>query len=738
MNPKLKVILPALTVSTSLVTTAYAFGFWNNKEQLDAKATDAAVTTLTSKVLESSQFAHRQLDDALAAKFLDRYLDTLDPAHMVFLQSDIDEFTKFRPTLAGATREQGDTRLAHLIFALYQKRLEQRVNYISAALEKGGFDFSGKEEFSYDRKNAPRPADTAAAEVLWSQQLRYEYLQEKLAGKKEPEIVKILNRRANRTVETMRKMTEREVLEMYLEALAQVYDPHSDYMGPEQMKSFEISMNLSLIGIGATLQSQDGFCKISELVPGGPAARSGLLKSGDRIVGVSQKQGDEFTDLVDMPLAQVVELIRGKKGTTVFLNIIPGNAADDSVRKTVSIIREEIKLEDQQAKAKIIDLPVGEAKQRIGVIDLPAFYAGEGNAKSGPTSATADVAKLLEKLKKENITGLILDLRRNGGGSLQEAISLTGLFIPSGPVVQTRGMEGRTEIGRDRDGKVAYDGPLLVLTSRMSASASEILAGALQDYGRAVIVGDTSTFGKGTVQTIVPLARVMQGEGMVPNSDPGALKVTISKFYRPSGKSTQLEGVKADIVIPSLTDIPEIGESDLSNPLPWDTIPAQKYAESNRVSTWLGTLREGSKSRVGRDPDFTILKEEIGRFKKLRDEKTVSLNEDVRIKEKADLKTRSETIKKDRLARAITPPPTYQLTLRDINKPGPGELVKPGKEKEDADKLAGGNPADPDADTDADEDVADAPGDDIILREAGSILTDYTGLLKDGRVVSQR
>ncbi len=724
MKPTKKSLVPILSISAGLVASVAAFGF-RDADPLDAKETDAAVTALTSKILESSQFAHQELDDKLAGKFLDRYLDTLDSSRMVFLQSDIDEFARFRPTLADATRKQGDSSLAHVIFKRFLMRLDERVAFITKTLADEKFEFTTDETFSYDRKNAPRPADIAAAKTLWSQQLRYEYLQEKLAGKKEADIVKTLGRRPARIAETMRKLDEKAVLEMYLEALAQVYDPHSDYMGPEQLKSFEIAMNLSLIGIGATLQSQEGYCKIMELVPGGPAARSGLIKNGDRIVGVAQKAGVEFTDLVDMPLSQAVELIRGKKGTTVHLNIIPSDAADDSVRKTISIVRDEIKLEDQQAKAQIIDLPVGDKTQRIGVIDLPGFYAGEGNGKGAPTSATADVARLVSKLKQENVTGIILDLRRNGGGSLQEAIDLTGLFISSGPVVQTRNFEGRTEIGKDKDNKVAWDGPLVVLTSRFSASASEIVAGALQDYGRAVVVGDTSTFGKGTVQTIIPLGRIMQGEGITPGSDPGALKVTISKFYRPSGKSTQLEGVKADIVIPSLTDLPEIGESDLENPLPWDTIAAVKYTPTNRVAPALDALRTRSSQRIAKAPDFSELKSEIERFRKMRADKSVSLNESARQKEKDELKARVEATKQARLARATAKPAAYEVTLKNANKPGLGDPVKPKTP-----------PVDPDSDSGLE--ANSAPTEDIILQEAQNILIDYSSMLKGQPVVSQR
>jgi len=725
MKPHFNLLLPVGAVSASLIAFAAAFGF-RGADPLDAQATDAAVTVLTTQILEKSQFAHQQLDDELAGKFLDRYLDTLDGNHMIFLKSDLDEFSGSRKSLAETTRKQGDTKLAHFIFKRYLQRLDQRVAFIAAELKDGKFDFSAEETYSYDRKEAPHPADLEAAQALWGQQLRYEYLQEKLAGKKQEDIVKTLSRRPIRTAEAMRKLSDKAVLEIYLNALAQIYDPHSDYMGPEQLKSFEIGMNLSLTGIGATLQSEDGYCKIKELVPGGPAARSGLLLNGDRIVGVSQKKDGEFTDLIDLPLSQAVELIRGKKGTSVFLNIIPAAATDESARKTITIVREEIKLEDQQAKAQIIDLPAGDKTQRIGVIDLPAFYAGEGDGKGAPTSATADVTRIVTKLKQESVTGIILDLRRNGGGSLQEAIDLTGLFIPSGPVVQTRNLEGRLEIGKDRDGDVAYDGPLVVLTSRFSASASEIVAGALQDYGRAVIVGDTSTFGKGTVQTIIPLDRIMQGEGIVPGSDPGALKVTISKFYRPSGKSTQLEGVKADIVIPSLTDLPEIGESDLGNPLPWDTVPAAKFTEAGRVSPSLGALRTRSDQRVAQAPGFIELKSEIERFRKLRADKSVSLNEAQRQKEKAELEARVETLKKERLARADKQPAAYEVTLKNVTKPGLGELVKQKKPEVELD---------PETD---DEIAAAAPAEDIVLHVAQRILLDYSNLLKGQPVVSQR
>jgi carboxyl-terminal processing protease len=719
MKPLSKSIWSVLAVSATVVASAAAFSL-RSSETLDAAQTKAAVTALTTKILESSQFAHHRLDDELAGKFLDRYLDTLDGSHMVFLQSDVEEFGRFRSQLAEATRRSGDTSAAQIIFQRYLERLDQRAAFVAELLKTEKFDFTADESYHYDRKETPRPADLAAAQQLWRQQVRFEYLQEKLAGKKDEDVAQTLSRRSARLVQTMRKFNDQTVLEMYLNALAHVYDPHSDYMGREQLASFNIGMNLSLVGIGATLQAEDGYCKIRELVTGGPAARSGQLKNGDRIVGVAQGADKEFTDLVDMPLPQAVDLIRGAKGTTVRLSIIPAGAADAAARKTISIVRDEIKLEDQQAKARIVDLPgEGGRTERVGVIDLPGFYASEGK---GARSATADVAKLVHKLKQENVTGLILDLRRNGGGSLEEAINLTGLFIPSGPVVQTRTMEGRVEIGADRDGATLYDGPLVVLTSRFSASASEIVAGALQDYGRAVIVGDTSTFGKGTVQTMIPLDRVMKQEGLTPSEDPGALKVTISKFYRPSGKSTQLEGVKSDIVLPSLTDSPEISEGELENPLPWDTIRGLELPSDDRVGPYLTALRARSAARIAKNVEFAELQQDREKLLKNRESKSVSLNEAERRREKTELEARSAAEKKERQARAAIQPPTYEVTLSNAGQSGLGAPMKNPKPFGKA-ALKAPKPA---TDDDADDTT---PADDILLGEAEHILTDYADLL---------
>lgn len=684
--------------------------------RLDASTPEGKVAQVTTQLLEQMQFSHQRLDDALAAKFLDRYLDSLDGTHEVLLQSDVTELHRTLPQLAEALRSQGDTHPAHAIFERYLQRIDQREKFVAKTLADDAFDFSGQDHFSFDREKAPRPRDTAEAEQLWLQRLRAEYLQEKLAGKKPEQIVQTLTHRYDSQAKSMKKFSADAVLELYLNALAHVYDPHSDYMGHEELESFNMAMKLSLAGIGATLQEEDGYCKIRELVAGGPAARSGKLKVGDRIVGVSQDHGKDTTDLVDLPLPQAVDLIRGPKGTDVTLTILPA-LADGSVRKTITIQRDEIRLEEQRAKARVVDFPAGNGKTvRLGVIDLPGFYASE-NRRS--PSATADVSKLISKLKTEGVRGLILDLRRNGGGSLEEAISLTGLFISAGPVVQTRDLSGHIEVGDDRDGKTLYDGPLIVLTSRLSASASEILAGALQDYGRALIVGDSSTFGKGTVQTMLPLGSIMQRNGATPATDPGALKVTISKFYRPSGQSTQLRGVRADIVLPSLTDNPEISESGMKNPLEWDTVPAALYDHFDLVKPYVATLRQDSQTRVSAGREFGWLRDDLALTEKDGGKKSVSLNEAERRQQQEDAKARTKARNAERLAHPAPAPAVYEITVNNASTPGLPAPLDPKKVKApiDESKDDGGDPQ------------PAASAEDIQLRETQHILTDYLQLL---------
>jgi carboxyl-terminal processing protease len=686
--------------------------------------TEANITRIAAGILEQSQFAHQPIDNDLAGNFLDRYLDDLDWARSLFLESDVKDFSAYRATLAQATHGAGDTSAAHAIFGRFLRRLEQRVAYTTDLLRTAKFDFKGHDVYSYDREHARRPRDVREAEALWRQQLRGEYLQEKLADKRPEQIVSTLIRRKVQQLATMKALRGDEVLEIYLNSLAHVFDPHSDYLGHEQMESLNISMSLSLFGIGATLETEDGYCKIHELIPGGPAMRSGQLKPGDRILAVAQARG-ESVDVSNMPLSRTVELIRGPKGSTVRLTLLPVGAAESEPKKTVSLVRDEINLEDQQAKARILDLPTGQGSTvRLGVIGLPSFYAdmgGQGVARS----ATADVATLLGKLKAEHVRGVVLDLRVNGGGSLEEAINLTGLFIRQGPVVQTRSFAGNIEVGSDKDPAVQYDGPLVLLTSRFSASASEILAGALQDYGRAVVVGDSSTFGKGTVQSILPLALVMDRAGLLHSYDPGALKVTISKFYRPDGSSTQLHGVASDIVLPSPSDLSDVNESTLKHPLPWDTVAPALHEHLSRVQPYLGTLRERSQKRVKTEKEFAYLADDIVRLKKSMDEKSVSLNEAGRRQEMAQIKARNDEREQEDRAHAGPRPTTYEITLKNASLPG---LPLPLMAKETTGKAKDAKSSSPEVEL-GQIAAGRSPDSDIILNEAAKILADYVDLL---------
>ena len=562
---------------------------------------------------------------------------------------------------------------------------------------------------------------------------------QRLAGDEHDEIIKKLTRRYQRTLRNLKQFESDEVLQLWLDSLGHAYDPHTDYMGKREVEQFAMQMNLRLFGIGATLASEDGYTVIKEIRPGTPAEKSKQIKVGDKVVAVAQAKG-EFADVIDEKLTKVVEQIRGPKGSEVRLSIIP-SGADSSVRKIVSIIRDEIKLEDSEAKGKLVELPVENGKtMRVGVIDLPSFYANfsVGSVRGSGKTTTGDVAKLIKKLTAEGAEGMILDLRRNGGGSLEEAINLSGLFIKSGPVVQIRNYDGTSQVDEDNDSSVAYDGPLLVLTSRFSASASEIVAAALQDYGRAVVVGDSTTHGKGTVQTVQELGQYLRG-----TDNPGAIKVTIRKFYRPSGGSTQLKGVVPDVVLPSINSHAEIGEGSLENALVWDTIPSARFDKVNRVQPYLPELSKRSAERVSKDKDYDYIREDIERYRKLLADKSVSLNETKRRAEKLADKAKIEARKKELAARHEVPPTTYEITLKLADQPGlpPAMTNRLAGIHLNGDSITTNNvaagavlksdlnaPKNPD---DLEEEDADEPGriaTDVPLKEAERILLDLIQL----------
>jgi carboxyl-terminal processing protease len=722
------------------------------------------IAFFTARMLEQLQYLHHPFDEAISSKLLDGYLNSLDPQHILFLQSDIDGFDHYRTNLdqLTITRSQiADTRPAYEIFSRFMQRLQQRQDYTDDLLKNEKFEFNTDEQMVVNRHDLPYPQDLDEAKALWRQRLRFEYLQEKLgwsdspktnaastnavAGKTDPPktmhetIVETLAKRYHNNLHILQEWDSTDVLDVYLNALAHAYDPHTDYQAPVQYDDFAISMNRVLFGIGAGLQSEDGYCKIRELLPG-PALESKRIKVGDRIVAVAQSNQPPV-DIVDMPLNKAVRLIRGPKGTEVRLTIIPVGAPNPTVREIVTLIRDEIKLEDADAKSKIIETPDGKGGHvRLGIIDLPSFYATIDNRGHPDTrSTTADVARLLKKFKEEKVDGVILDLRRNGGGSLEEAIRLTGLFIKDGPVVQIRNPNNKVEVEENSDSSMCYSGPLIVLTSRFSASASEIVAAALQDYGRALIVGDISTFGKGTAQRLYPLRPVIDPD--IVTNDPGTLKVTSSKFYRASGASTELKGVIPDIVLPSVwNNSTDVGECVLDNHMPWDTIDSVRYDKLNLVQPYLPELLRRSSDRVATNQDFAYVREDIDLFRKQQADKTISLNENQRRKEKEEADAREKARDKERLSRTKPDEKIYEITLKQADSPGlppPAQKTnstaaanEPGGAGTNA-TLAALSPAGAPV-------VADIPGEikppavDADMDEARRIMMDYISLLPQG------
>jgi carboxyl-terminal processing protease len=668
-------------------------------------ASRETIAMSVGRLLEEGQYTRQKLNEDVSRKFLQTYLEMLDFSHLFFTQKDVDELNaKYGSSMAGDVL-LGNLKPAYEIYALYTKRLDDRVAKIKELL-KQPIDFKGNATVELSRQKSSWPKDEAEADQLWRGRITSEVLQEHLSEHPIEPPAQLVARRYDRLARNVHEEDKDEQMKLYLDALAQAYDPHSEYLSKADMKNFSINMGLSLVGIGAMLRSEDGYAKIENLVPGGPAQVDGRLKVGDRISAVAQGPA-EYVDVREMRLDKVVEMIRGKKGTHVRLLVIPSDATDPSRRKNVELVRDEIKLKDQEARADIIIRKDENGDPiKLGWLTLPSFYADMDKHQK---STTRDVLALLKRLKKENIAGLVIDLRRNGGGSLEEALSLTGLFLKSGPIVQTKDYNGSIRVSANPDPGIAYSGPMVVLTSRQSASASEIFAAALQDYGRAVIVGDKNTFGKGTVQTILPIGRFASLLGSRSDED-GALKLTIQKFYRVAGGSTQLHGVASDVVLPSLSDLPEFGEGALKNALPYDEVAKARYTKwSDSHSLFIDQLGRRSEERIKNDPEFHYVMEDIGRLRQKLDENRISLNEDQRKKELQDDKLRKETRSKERLARNQEEPRIYLVTLDTVDKPNLQLIMYPGKLAE-AKKNGTVPKVDPDAASDADTDLISGTG----------------------------
>ncbi|MBL69436.1 MAG: tail-specific protease [Verrucomicrobiales bacterium] len=681
-----------------------------------------------ARVVGFSMASHprqQPLDDAVSGLFLDNYLKALDVNRMIFTQADIATFKKQYGDKLDDLTKGGNTAPARAIYDVFLKRLAERHATVQKLL-KAKYDFAKKERFTPVRDKLAYPANKAEADELWRKRIKFELLTDRLnrpADKSTPETDKKARERVadryDRLLKTMRENDRSEIIEIYLSALTRSYDPHSVYLSPIQAENFRIDINLKLTGIGAQLTSEDGVTKIIRLIPGGPALRGGELKANDRIVAVQNPDDKEATDVVDMKLNKVVQLIRGPKGTDVKLTVIPAAANDDTVRKVITITRDEVKLEDQFAKAYIIERKNAEGKAlRLGVIDLRQFY----------DNCTRDVRRLVNRLKTEGIDGLVLDLRRNGGGILPEAIQMAGLFITEGPVVQVRSINGRTRVFPDPDKGIAYDGPLIVAVSHVSASASEIVAAALQDYDRALIVGGKTTHGKGTVQQLVPINRNVFGNG----PDLGTLKFTVSTFYRINGTSTQRDGVISDIILPSVYDHLEIGEAHLSRSLKVKPIPAADYKLLKQAKAHIDALAITSAQRIKKDTDFKYIQNDIQRTQKRIADKSLSLNEAERRQEREDNKARNEARKKEREARAPRKETVFEVTLNNARTDTQVKKLDP-KKKEEGPKSNPNTPEQPESlvnpETAA---ILDAS-----MHETLSILGDYIKLLDKAKNLSR-
>jgi len=570
-----------------------------------------------------------RMDNDLSSVVFERYLKELDGNRSYFLQSDINEFEPLRYRLDDAFRARR-VDPGFVIFNRYQQRVAERIQFMLSELEQGidKLDFNGDDVLYLDRENHAWPQNKQELDELWLKRLKNDVLSLRLSGKQDADINELLSKRYNNQLKRIQQNNAEDAYRIYMNTLTLSYDPHTQYFSPRATENFNIRMRLSLQGIGAMLQSEDEYTKVTRLIPAGPADKAGELKASDRIVGVGQGKDGEIVDVIGWRLDDVVDLIRGEKGTVVRLAILKTGAIDTSSTKVISITRDNVKLDEQDASKKILEFNTYGKPYRLGVIDIPKFYIDFDAANRGDKnykSTTRDVKVLLQQLKAENVDGIIIDLRDNGGGSLHEVNSLIGLFIENGPTVQVRDISGRVYINQDKDNETVYGGPLAVLVNRLSASASEIFAGAIQDYRRGIVVG-TQTYGKGTVQSMMPLSR-------------GQITLTQQKFYRISGDSTQNRGVIPDIELPSLYDINEVGENALQAALPWDKIQPTRFSELHDFSAQLPKLQALHEKRAQRSADFRYLVETSQLIDERRRIKQVSLNEAKRRAEKQALET---------------------------------------------------------------------------------------------------
>ncbi len=689
-------IIRTLTLFLILAATALQAGTSTKLQQLEpldehSRTTAEIIARLAQQHYQRTQI---RLDNDLSSTVFDRYLKELDGNRSYFLQSDINDFEQYRYRLDDAFRARR-VDPGFIIFNRYQQRVSERLQYLKKTIDRGvdKLDFKTNDSIHIDRENYAWPQSKKELDVLWHKRLVNDALNLRLSGKEDDKITELLSKRYSNQIKRIQQNNAEDAYRIYMNTLTLSYDPHTQYFSPRGTENFNIRMSLSLQGIGAMLQAKDEYTEVTRLIPAGPADKAGELKATDRITGVGQGEKGEIIDVIGWRLDDVVDLIRGKKGTVVRLAILKANAVDTSKTKILSITRDKVKLDEQDASKEIIELKNHGKTYRLGVIDLPKFYIDFEAANRGDPdykSTTRDVKKLLKELIAEKVDGIIIDLRDNGGGSLHEVKTLTRLFIKSGPAVQIKDISGRVIIDPVKDEEVTYRGPLAVLVNRLSASASEIFAGAIQDYHRGIIVG-TQTYGKGTVQAMLPLSR-------------GQITLTQQKFYRVTGNSTQNRGVIPDIDLPSLYNISEVGENALEAALPWDKIDSAKFNSYQDFSQQLPKLRSMHEKRVSKDPDFIHLKKTSDLIEQRRQIQELTLNEAKRRQEKKELEATQIKLENDR---------RKALGL---------ELISSLEELDDPI-----SDTDEDADTEQKDDKKD-DGPTPLLTETGNILIDLLNL----------
>lgn len=585
---------------------------------------------LIVQVLDRAHYRKLPINDSLSAVVLTSYLESLDPYKAYFLQSDIDSFEQYRHRLDDDVKA-GNLSAAFDIYNTFRKRFDERIQVIDS-LTQLEYDFTTDEYYEADRKEASWAKNDGELDELWRKIIKSQSLSYMIANKEWPEINTNLQKRYAQIKKSIEQQKSVDVFQVYMNAFTESYDPHTSYFSPRTAENFNINMSKSLEGIGATLTTDGDYTKVADVVAGGPAFKSKLILKDDRIVGVAQGEKGEMVDVIGWRLDDVVQLIRGPKGSKVRLSILKASDGVNALPVEITILRDKIKLEEQQAKAKLVPYTQAGKTYKIGVITIPDFYMDFAAAQKGDpnyTSTTRDVKRLIGDMQKKGMDGLVIDLTFNGGGSLTEAIELSGLFIPSGPVVQVRNADGSVNTGDDPDPSVVYDGPLAVVINRFSASASEIFAGAIQDYKRGIVIGE-QTFGKGTVQNLVDLERLVGKT----DQQLGQLKITLAKFYRVTGSSTQHKGVTPDIELPSEFSASEFGESSYPSALPWDQIKSSKFKETKVINDrTLAQLRNSYQNRLKNDTDLVALSENINLSKQVRQETRISLNLDKRKQE---------------------------------------------------------------------------------------------------------